>query len=489
MRQGRPPEMPADGTPFDGPRVDVEGRLGWLLRVSRLTADDPDNRSLTGFATRLRQTGSPAGTPQISRWETGRLPASDAVFTRYETILGLPAGGLGSVAVGLRSALGAPLPAARPAPADILALRRRYDLVHERLAATDVAGGTWLAFADILRTDGLVVLLPSRYLDELLGRLLDEMMRSVGIAYTTRFTALAMLVAQPELTADVVGAIDAVAHEPGAQGVVDAVSLLGEVGDAPAAGRLLALLAADDAVLRLGAAHALLNMTNLGTLPARHAAAMARILRRLDEHDPAVTVLAGRTPAPLAAPPPPVRRRPPPAADRFALAARARTGLEFDPMLCRLVAEAVGSRYTERRHHAALLLLASPYRAVVAEVATGVAGSDPDAAIRRGAAGLLRYVVGPPQVPVLRRWLRSERPDLRAAALGALPHAGVPAEAVGTDLAAGAGRPPRPTGPLIYAAGMTGHPLLRRWADDPATEPAVRRTARWWLRHGSAVLR
>ncbi|MEV0843459.1 hypothetical protein AB0I55_28425 [Actinocatenispora sera] len=482
--------MPADPTPFDGPQVDVEARLGWLLRVSRLTADDPDNRSLAGFAARLRATGSPAGTPQISRWETGRLPAPAAIFARYETILGLPAGSLGSIAVGLRSALGAPRPVVPPAPPDIVALRRRYDLVHERLEDAEVAGGTWLAFADILRTDGLVVLLHSRVLDALLARLIDEMMRSVGIAYTTRFTALATLLTRPGLTADVVGAIDTGAREPGAQGVVDAISLLGELGDAAAAGRLLALLAGDDATLRLGAAHALLNMANVGTLPARHTAAMGRILHRLDEHDPAVTVLAGRAPlpAPRCPPPAPVRRRPPPAADRFALVAHARTGLEFDPMLCRLVAEAVASRYTERRHHAALLLLASPYRAAVAEVATGVVGTDPDAATRRGAAGLLRYVVGPPQVPALRRWLRSERADLRAAALGALPHAGVPAEAIGPDLAAGAGRPPRPTGPVIYAAGMTGHPLLRRWADDPATEPSVRRTARWWLRHGPAVL-
>jgi hypothetical protein len=552
--RGRPAALPVDGTPFDGPRVDVEARLAWLLRLHRLCSPDPDNRSLAGFARRLRATGVTCDSARVSRWETGRAAVPDQVVARYERVLGVPAGALRSVRAGLRALTRDAAPAPDAFPTD--PPQDRLDRVYDRLTAPGADGGDWLDLADLLAGPGPQrVLLPGRLLESWVGRLVAELMRAVGTAYTTRFQALTALITHRPLTPLVAAAIDAVVREPGAQGVADPVSLLGEVGTPAITARLLDAFAHETGGIRLGSAHALLNLIVTGTLPATHHTAHHDTHHRTTADDPhgpgaaLATMLTTRLPAhPLAGD---VDKR---AADQrvgadkrpgtdgrvgadkragadgrlgadattlawyelsrrtgagaLAAAARERLGIEDDPMLDRIVLEALGSRHLERRHHAGLLLLASPYRPAIAALTADAAAHHPHPPARHAAATLLRYVVGPAQLPVLHDWLTPSRPhaghpgaglssagppndgrrELVGVGLGALAHAGVPAGQAGrVDLTSLLGMPGVSGSALVYAAGMTGAPALRDWADDPGTVAPLRQAARWWLRHGPAI--
>jgi hypothetical protein len=542
--RGRAAALPVDGTPFDGPRVDVEARLAWLLRLHRLCSPDPDNRSLAGFARRLRATGVTCDSARVSRWETGRAAVPDHVVARYERVLGVPAGALRSVRAGLRALTRDPAPAdAFPAdpPQD------RLDRVYDRLTAPGADGGDWLDLADLLAGPGPQrVLLPGRLLESWVGRLVAELMRAVGTAYTTRFQALTALITHRPLTPLVAAAIDAVVREPGAQGVADPVSLLGEVGTPAITARLLDAFAHETGGIRLGSAHALLNLIVTDTVPATHHTALLDTLHRTTADDPhgpgaaLATMLTTRLPAhPLPGDADKragaggrvgadgtsraghqlsggagettraryeLSRRT--GAGALAAAARERLGIEDDPMLDRIVLEALGSRHLERRHHAGLLLLASPYRPAIAALTADAAAHHSHAPASHAAATLLRYVVGPAQLPVLHDWLTPSRPNagrpdissssagrpsdgrraLVGVGLGALAHAGVPAGQAGcVDLIALLGMPGVSGSALAYAAGMTGAPALRDWADDPGTTAPLRQAARWWLRHGPAI--
>lgn len=566
--RGRPAALPVDGTPFDGPRVDVEARLAWLLRAHRLCSPDPDNRSLAAFARRLRATGLTCDSARVSRWETGRAPVPDHVVARYERVLGVPAGALRSVRGGLRALARDPAPASETLPAD--PPQDRLDRVYDRLTGPGVDGGDWLDLADLLAGPGPQrVLLPGRLLESWVGRLVAELMRAVGTAYTTRFQALTALITHRPLTPLVAAAIDAAVREPGAQGVADPVSLLGEVGTPAITARLLDAFAHETGGIRLGSAHALLNLIVTGTVPATHRTALLDTLHRAAADDPhgqgaaLATMLTTRLPptdlpatraggattdgTPADGTPDgtvpadrPARAghqepRATHAATRalyelsrrtgagaLAAAARERLGIDDDPMLDRIVLEALGSRHLERRHHAGLLLLASPYRPAIAALTADATAHHPHAPARHAAATLLRYVVGPAQLPALHDWLTPPhpaahrpnpvpsnagppgagspsagppgggrpsggRPELVGAGLGALAHAGGPAPADRVDLAALLGMPGVSGSALVYAAGMTGAPALREWAGDPGTAAPLRQAARWWLRQGPAI--
>jgi hypothetical protein len=501
-RRGRPPALPQDGTAFDGPAVDVPARLGWLLRVNRLASADPDNRSVATFARRLRSLDVTADGARVSRWETGVAPASADVVAGYETVLGLPAGALRSVGAGLAAVSAG---GAGPAPAGPLpdgAAQTRLDAVYAQVAGPAPAGGDWLDLAGLL-TGPDRILLPGPILEDLLARLLDEMMRAAGTAYTTRFQALTRLITAAPLTGAVAAAIGAAVSEGGAQCVIDAVSLLGEVGDARLVRRLLASFDGGPGPVATGAAHALLNQLITGSFPAGELAALEAALRRAAADDPAghgrLALMVGARLSAVSrqrAGLPPAAPRPLPAAPagqapvelwqrlelgRFLAAGRDATGLASDPMLARLLGEAMASRHVERRHHASLLLLVSPYRSAVAGVACRVAERADSPAARRGAGALLWYLAGPAQVPVLRAWAAGDRPDLRQTALTALAHAGA-GGAVGAGVGGGV------DSAAVYAAGMTGDPVLRVLAAEPGTPAGARRAARWWLRHGPAVL-
>jgi hypothetical protein len=508
-QQGRPATMPFDHTPFDAPDIDVEVRVGWLLRVSRQCAADPDDQLLRPFVRRLRSAGVVCDSTRVSRWETGSSPAPAPVLLRYEQLLGLHPGGLRSVVAGLRSTL------ARHRSVryddlvrDPVSRQARLDRVYGMYTASGAAGGgatgeDWNDLAELL-TDPQV-LVPTPMVEELVTTLLSQMMRGVKTAYTTRLQALTRLITYPPRTATVVDAVETAVREPGAQGVVDAVGLLGEIGRPWIVPKLLTMLEHDTGAARLGAAHAVYNLLVTGMFPNGRRSALEDAVRRLGAADPhgsgarLAASIASHLPGTggLPADVPSVHQRRPAGAraeadvrwrtriDAYTAAAREDTGVEFDPMLERLLAEAVASRYTERRYHAGLLLMASPYRAVVARVAARIADTDQRPAARQAAASLLPHVAGGEQVPVLCGWLGADRSGLRRVALGALAHAGGPTDSL--DLDALAQEPGIAAPSLVYVAGMTGHPILRRWTTDQATPWALRCSARWWLRQGSAV--
>lgn len=129
--------------------------------------------------------------------------------------------------------------------------------------------------------DKVNAVLPSSMMEGLVVRLLREMMRSIGSAYTTRSGALTQSVRTPALTPVVSGCVEAVVHEPGARGVIDPISLLAEVHDRAAFQSLLAMLVMEEGVIQAGAAHALLNLLVKQALPAGEVNALEGIIGQL----------------------------------------------------------------------------------------------------------------------------------------------------------------------------------------------------------------
>ena len=72
-------------------------------------------------------------------------------------------------------------------------------------------------------------------------------------------------------------------------------------------------------------------------------------------------------------------------------------GIHRDAMLRRLLREALASRFLERRHHASLMLMTSPYRDPVATATARAAELSTSRVTRRAVGLLLTYLAGPGQ--------------------------------------------------------------------------------------------
>lgn len=505
-RSGRPAQLAEDPTVFDGARVDVDSRVGWLLRTSRLASENEDDHALDTFAKRLRERGLVVDASRLSTWESGRVAVPEQAFAHYGAVLGLAPGSLRTTCSGLRDTLGPPATrtgATRRSPGQE-ALQRRLDRTYAAVADGRARGGDWLAMADLLGTSRQVIL-PSVIVEGLVDDLVHELVRSVGPAYTTRFQALTELMASPGLSGLVTASVESFTHEVGAQGVLDALCVLGEVSTGPSLDFLLASLVTTEGATQLGAAYALLNLLITTSFPAARLPELEQALGRLhrERSDPGthglVRLLGRRLPRPpderlglgplLAAP---EQKQLQHTTEMFAdVAAACATsvepvpGADRDGMLRRLLQEALGSRFPERRHQAGILLMASPYRDQVARATATLAESTRSATTRRAAAVLLTYVAGPGQSRTLLDWLSSGREELQDTALISLAHGGggVPGD-VDLTSATGAGQD---YWAAAYAAGMSGHPVLKSWASDPSLPAELRQAARWWLATGGAV--
>lgn len=509
-RPGRPAALAFDDTRFDGPAVNVRARIGWLLRVNRLASSDPDNRSLTRFAKRLRSAGVVCDNPRVSGWESAQSAIPLWVVDEYESLLSLRPGHLRSVCVCLHAAL-SPTETARSvrrhvAPTHVRSPQSDLDAAYGRITEHTPTGADWLALTDLLTGTG-EMFLPRQIVESLSAQLLSELMRSVGTAYSARITALTDLIAHRPLAASVTKSIHTVVREPGVQGVVDPLSILGEVTNRQLIQSLLASMVNADSSLRDEAGQTLLSLLSTHEFPETSLADLHRMLVNLvaDGNDSgtqawARTLDAYLPPAsrPLAGAHAPTIHRHAAARsadttatserDRlveFAEAGQRSTGLATDPMYLRLIDEALFSTHPTRRHHASLLLVASPYRSATAEVAADWTESSDSTSTRAAAATLLGYVSGAEQEPVLQRWLASDRVDLRRAALTALAHGQGLDPTTDLNAMRHAGGVSEDT--LTYAAGMTAHPVLHAWAGDETAPGAMRHRARWWLTHGPAV--
>ena len=379
-------------------------------------------------------------------------------------------------------------------------------------------GGQWLRLVGELSGYDRVFLRGAEW-QRLSGRLIRELAASSGTGFVRRYEAAALLIRHPEGHRHLTRALGSFVVEPDAQVMAPVLNLLAEVPDPAANDLVLRMLHSDNPGLRRAALSVCATKLVRGHLAdevceelERHVVGNLRrgdsLDTRLDSLDLAVQLPAWSWERIAGA----LRTR-----RAHQLVTRARQDGELlpwsqtagvvqevakrveaetpthgpaepDAMLTRLVREALFHAHKARRHHAALLLAASPYAPALAQECLELgAHENPVIAARAWVALMrLRHPLG--RRHLLESALREQRSPVRSRALlnvglahGALPPAGAGAILDGlTDSSR-----PVERHAALHALGMSGAPQLRELAADDRHWAAA--GARWWLEHGPAV--
>ena len=517
-RRGRPQRLPEDPHPIPSGLVGCDQRIAWLVTVSRVLGTDPELARREGFIATLKARGVPVDASRISRWESGLQTLPLRVVGTYEGTLGLPEGQLTSVASGLRRAFRTgPTPRDNPmreADLDDPELNRLLDLADDGHAT----GADWLELADhFARFDR--IFLRERDWTRLCQQLVDELGTAVGTGYVRRYEAAAAFIRQASARRHLMLAVGHFVTNPDAQVVAPVLNLLSEVED-PAAGALtLRMLAADSenkylrraassvAAMKLARGH--FGEDALARLETHVVGALRRgesLDGRLDSFDLAVQLpehswerIAGA-----------LRTR-----RAHALVEQARRGGELvnaaraasvvadlapaiqadtpthqaqepDLMLRRLLREALLHAHKPRRHHAALLIAASPYAPAAAGRLLTVASDENELLAARAWTVLMRVGTEEHHADVVRAAVNEQRPSVRSRALVTAGLSGQLDDSQGRaiverlDTARSLERHA-----TLFALGMAQAPELNELknADDLET----RRGATWWLEQGGAI--
>jgi hypothetical protein len=161
-----------------------------------------------------------------------------------------------------------------------------------------------------------------------------------------------------------------------------------------------------------------------------------------------------------------------------------RVGLGDEGLLARLVFDIALSPHETRAASSFMLVGALPEVAVLmGEQMVGLVEESTDPVIRARAARRLPAVLHGGWPDVAQVWLESADPDLRARGLVMAGAAGRPVSETVLDGALQSDD----RIPALYAAGMTGHPVLDRWATDDDSD--LSGAVSWWRRHGTRVVR
>ena len=498
----RPATAVVDTTALTAARVDVGARVGWTLRMARL-ATGTAGGAMVG---RLADVGVRVSEPTISGAERGAVPASNHLVRGYEQVLSMAPGSLRGMVAMLSRTFGQPV-AAGPRHVDLAILSGYY----ERVTAdpTGATGGDWLDLAEVMTAPG--VLTPVGVVRPLVRRLQSELARSVGPAYLGRYEALARF--RTSIYAEQVQ--DAVAQAvttPYAMAVVDRIVVLSEHYTPTTFALLAGWLGHPDASVARGAAMALVNYRTPHALKAvdwtplvepfvaayngqpddeRRHASLSSLFRNLPR--PVRAELADRLERPVAALDRPrdwtTGRRNHQLGECAHIAETITQALSVpeQPMLARLLFEALFDFRPDRQFTSAMTLGLLPCHELIAEALLALADSTTDAGTHQGVLNLAMSLSAPASERVASAWLDSDDEEKQADALVAAAHAGVrvPAGRL-AELVAGAG-PRRER--AVYAAGMTGHPVLRAWAAERTTDEWLRGCARWWIGEGTRVVR
>jgi len=496
----RSPDVLEDPTPLDSPRVDVRVRVAWLLRMSRTAGVDGVSLSVTEMARRLKDLGISASAPSVSGWETGRVAPGTAALEAYEAVLGREPGILRSAVDVVRRSHGHERPGPLPPPPKLADLDRLTDRVMGTRRAT---GLDWLHFCEAALTvrPGL----PRRLLRPTIDRLLSEVSRSVFTAYVTRYEALSLLRCGQYGSLVLQAARDYV-DEPGVQVVAEALGVVAERADRPCLRLLLPHLTSEDPVMMRGATIGLRNLASVGGLSTAdwdHVVApfvaafnahaederQRRLLSNLWHVLPPTVRSATRPdlvhpvdPAPQAWDAARLERH-----VGFCSGTTARVcedaGIQYQPLLARLLFEAAFDPRGDRSWTATLLMMASPLRGAIAAAMSDAADHHDDPVVRAAARDLLVGLGHEASNRHAVAWLAGDDPDLVAAALVELAHNQhpVPEDRITAFLT----QPDPVARRALYYAGMVGLPALRPIAEDPSHR--LHAAAVWWRRHGTVV--
>lgn len=517
-RRGRPQKLPVDPTPVTDLGVGVDQRVAWLLSTNRLLGPDPELARREGFLKVLKDQGVQVDNSRVSRWESGLQAVPGRVVATYERVLGVPEGALVSVAAGLRRGFGS-TPAPREASLrDEELTPGSFEGMLDAAERGDAGGALWLRLAEQLHKFDRVFLRKEEW-TRLCGRLVEELGVAVGPAYVRRYEAAATMLRHRAAQRPMIRAIGSFVVHPDTQVVAPVLNLLTELPDAPAGDLVLRLLASEDGNLRRAAASVAaykvarghLRGDALGQLESVVVGALRRadpLDGRLDFFDLAVhlpdeswervsgglrtrrafgMVTQARATSELVP-----HARTVAIVAELAATAQAQTptqhSREPDPMLRRLLREALLHVHKPRRHHAALVIAASPYAPAVAEQCLRLTGHPNDLLAARAWTVLMRVGHGGREDKVVRRARTEERPTLRARALVnvGMACAGLPEEDA-TALADAVATQQRPADrhATLFALGMQGASELKALAEHDQQD--IRRAASWWLERGPAI--
>ncbi len=498
-----------DDSPLEGDHVLVAPRIAWLLRMARLGSAGAPSQSAVGA--HLRARGVRTHARLMSEIENGKV-RSGRIIDGYEHALGVAPGSLRApIDVMCRRLPGSPEDRDGATPIGGALTVTELSELGARLTRPGHTGGDWLAWARALgapEARGFPTWLAAEWLD----RLLDQLGRSVGTAYTTRYEAVALLRVGP-YGAQVLEAAQRAVGDPYAQIVLDTVgavtysvdsdllawgaSLLRDprpmalrggcaiLHQAATTARLTeqdwdpvvdALVAAHDAALgRESAGRLTLLCQAVTALPERQATAVrARLVR------------PPRTTRPLAGGPARTRVRPDRrwrSATELADRVAEPLGLPDRALLARLIFDFLHDLRDERGITAGKLIVAAPFADRVFEVLLDHARTALSGADRVHVLWRLTALAPPPGMGDLADLLR-EGPDAVAACAVLLAHAG---RRVDPDVLDDLIARPEQRRRAIYAAGLVEDPWLEKVAQDSAQAETVRASARWWQGRGGLV--
>lgn len=392
-----------------GMRVDVEARVAWLLRTNRMGS--PFGDTCSSLSDRLSAAGYRTNTSWLSRRETGNQPIPMDLLAAVERQLHLPDGHLVGTARYLRIMLRSVRPASAVAGSQVLPhtqrdLDRVADAVHDGAATA----ADWMTLADLLSSGRVVV--PRTLLQSWVRALVVERSRVTGGGYAARTAALAELLGTPSIEDPVASAVRLAAGEPGALQVADTYAVLGCSSAERTQLTLIRQLRSSSGARRTGAARALLQALSTSSVQRPVAELLESTVRDLagSVETADVAVMVARRLSVSA-------HRAVHAAGYLAVDAVTDTSLRTwvkpylraasevsgmeDPMLERLLTEALDPRRDVRRRHAAVLIGMTPYAGALAGVAKAHGGHTASAVLRS-------YLAGP---------LLTELPDRQAAVL------------------------------------------------------------------------
>ncbi|WP_309646971.1 hypothetical protein [Nocardioides sp.] len=425
-------------------------RTAWLLGVSRIHSTDPDLARRDRFIQQLQARGIVVDSTRLSRWETGHLPVASTVIAAYEQVLDLAPGQLTLGATALIPTSDMPPPGRGHVEHDTHAVHERLDALFIQVLAGRAPGHLWIELAELLTRHHHLYLLPATWA-QTADLLAQELGRSTGLAYLSRFKSLRLLVAHPDSRRAAVRAIGSIVTNPATEFVTHPLVLLQEVDDPQANDLLLRLLSDSPSHRRAGASWALTGKLQRGQLneveldrvtttateilrcsrsmlqsidalniylqlPLLH---QARLMRSISDTETRAALEMASTQAEISHPE--TARS---VSARMATTVQERThtphAVDPDPMLQRLIREAFFHVCHARRHQAALLLAASPYRGQLGAPLLLHAGNA-DELMAVAAMTTMTYVADEAhRASLLERGLTDHRLPVRVAALMAL---------------------------------------------------------------------
>jgi hypothetical protein len=513
--RGRPLHLPEDTSAVNGSTINCETRIAWLLITNRILRPDVALARREGFISRLADGGVVLDAPRMSRLESGTATVPSPVVGGYEELLGLAPGSLLATVTGLRRAFG-PTPAASP--------RATHEGVAELDELLSIAyrgqatGADWLQAATALQHYEHVFLRHDDW-TKLCTNLIRELATAIGSGYVRRFEAAAALLAHPRAQRHLSMALGNFVMDPDTQVVTPVLALLAEVTDQAASDLVLRLLnspskylyraASSVAAAKLARGHfgdralpaleehvarrLVRGLSVAGGLDALDLAhhlppeSWGRVERRLRDPEVQALVVRARATRELI----PSRQATARAAGIATKVQEATPGhypVETDMMLRRLIRESLFHAHKARRHHAALLLAASPYAPAAAEEVYRLTsdGNDDFVAARAWSVLMRLPCVGAVGAALERNVVDVSNTHAARALINVGLHDRLPSqETTAALLPRLATRRDSERHAVLFALGMHASPELVPLVDHP--NDAVSRGASWWLLQGGAT--